>query len=170
MHQDFDKDILSGMSDRLISTVNSLLENHVLHYSCIDSGQLNSLSAINCLPFSIKVHTAGDVEFLSSLVWIAMTCLHSGGYTTIPSGAPDAKIGLFCKKWGRHFVNIQVWENTLEQLLIWQRKERGRALTKRRGRIRKGRGRGGPWWISSRLATKGWRMPPKVLHSEWGPK
>lgn len=63
--QDFDKDVLSGMSDRLISTVNSLLENHVLHYSCIDSG---------------------DVEFLSSLVWIVMTCLHSGGYTTIPSG------------------------------------------------------------------------------------
>ena len=94
------------MSDRLISTVNSLLENHVLHYSCIDSGHLNSFSAIGGLPFSIKVHIAGDVEFLSSLVWIVMTCLHSGGYTTIPSGARDANIGRLCKKWGRHFVNI----------------------------------------------------------------
>jgi len=63
--QDLDKEVLSGMSDRLISTVNSLLKNHVLHYSCIDSG---------------------DVEFLSTLVWIIMTCLHSGGYSTLPSG------------------------------------------------------------------------------------
>jgi len=63
--QDLDKEVFSGMSDRLISTVDSLLENHVLHYSCIDSG---------------------DVEFLSSLVWIVMTCLHSGGYSTLPSG------------------------------------------------------------------------------------
>ena len=93
IHQDFDKDVLSGMSDRLISTVSSLLENHVLHYSCIDSGDLKSFSAIGCLPVSIKVHISGDVEFLSSLVWIVMTCLHSGGYTTVPSGAPDANIG-----------------------------------------------------------------------------
>ena len=35
-----------------------------------------------------------------------MTCLHSGGYTTIPSGAPDANIGrLSYRKWGRHFVS-----------------------------------------------------------------
>ena len=58
IHQDFDKDVLSGMSDRLISTVNSLLENHVLHYSCIDSGHLNYFSAIGGLPFTIKVHIA----------------------------------------------------------------------------------------------------------------
>ena len=96
------------MSDRLISTVNSLLENHVLHYSCIDSGHLKSFSAIGCLPVSIKVHISGDVEFLSSLVWIVMTCLHSGGYTTIPSGAPDANIGRLYKKWGRLFVIFQV--------------------------------------------------------------
>ena len=96
------------MSDRLISTVNSLLENHVLHYSCIDSGHFNSFSAIGTFPFSIKVHISGDVEFLSSLVWIVMTCLHSGGYTTIPSGAPDANIGRLCKNWGRLFVIFQV--------------------------------------------------------------
>merc|ERR1719397_501680 len=63
--QDLDKEVFAGMSDRLISIVDSLLENHVLHYSCIDSG---------------------DFEFLSSLVWIVMTCLHSGGYSTLPSG------------------------------------------------------------------------------------
>ena len=33
------------------------------------------------------IFAAGDVEFLSSLVWIVMTCLHSGGYSTLPSGA-----------------------------------------------------------------------------------
>ena len=39
IHQDLDKEVFAGMSDRLISTVDSLLENHVLHYSCIDSGE-----------------------------------------------------------------------------------------------------------------------------------
>ena len=74
------------MSDRLISTVDSLLENHVLHYSCIDSGEqqrltipaLDNLQWFCCFP--------GDFEFVSSLVWVVVTCPPSGGYSTLPSG------------------------------------------------------------------------------------
>ena len=72
------------MSDRLISTVDSLLENHVLNYSCIDSGKLAIFDSLGTFLHCVS----GDFEFVSSLVWIVMTCLHSGGYSTLPSGAP----------------------------------------------------------------------------------
>ena len=128
------------MSDRLISTVNSLLENHVLHYSCIDSGDLKSFSAIGCLPVSIKVHISGDVEFLSSLVWIVMTCLHSGGYTTIPSGAPDANNGRLCKKWGRHFVNISGLRKHIGAVIDLAEEREGESLNEEEGENKKEEG------------------------------
>ena len=44
---------------------------------------------------NIDLCLLGDVEFLSTLVWIIMTCLHSGGYSTLPSGASFKKSDLF---------------------------------------------------------------------------
>ena len=122
------------MSDRLISTVNSLLENHVLHYSCIDSGDLKSFSAIGCLPVSIKVHISGDVEFLSSLVWIVMTCLHSGGYTTIPSGAPYTIDQYWHQKWGRHFVDISGLRKHIGAVIDLAEEKEGESFNEEKGR------------------------------------